>query len=79
MRSSRDDSGVGLMVIRRGCGRRCSTPRCDFGPWWANLSYDYPKDFRTYFIIVLISLSRLWLLRQQARRGYWPSRTMVCR
>ncbi|MBS0193693.1 MAG: LytTR family transcriptional regulator [Proteobacteria bacterium] len=38
----------------------------DFGAWWPNFGYEYLKDIRSYFlIVVLICLSRLWLLRQQ--------------
>jgi hypothetical protein len=38
----------------------------DFGPWWLNFGYEYLKDIRTYFsIVVALSLYRLWVMRLQ--------------
>lgn len=38
----------------------------DFGPWWLNFGYEYLKDVRTYFsIVVSLGLYRLWVMRLQ--------------
>lgn len=57
---------VGGMVVLRKLAYGAEGQHYDFGPWWANFGYEYLKDVRTYFgIIVMLALYRLWLLRLQ--------------
>jgi len=57
---------VGGMIMLRKLAYAMEGQHYDFGPWWANASYEYLKDVRTYFsIIAMLALYRLWLLRLQ--------------
>lgn len=57
---------VGGMIMLRKLAYVIEGQHYDFGSWWANFGYEYLKDVRTYFgIIVMLALYRLWLLRLQ--------------
>jgi hypothetical protein len=57
---------VGGMIALRKLAYAAAGQHYDFGPWWINAGYEYLKDVRTYFsIIVTLTLYRLWMLRLQ--------------
>lgn len=58
---------VGGMVAIRIAVHGVMGEHYDFGPWWSTwLGYEYLKDVRGYFgVVVFISLYHLWLMRLQ--------------
>ena len=57
---------VCLMVGMRKLAYFSQGVSYDFGNWWHELIYEYLKDFRTYFaLIIIVSFYRLILLRWQ--------------
>ena len=57
---------VGGMVSLRKLAYAVAGRHYDFGPWWIDFGYEYLKDIRVYFFIVIVLMFyRLWRLRQQ--------------
>jgi hypothetical protein len=54
------------MVLLRKLAYAVAGHHYDFGPWWPTFGYEYLKDVRTYFwMLVGIGLYRLWVMRFQ--------------